>query len=339
MVGGEALGENLVRWWREHAPETEVINEYGPTEATVGCSTYRCEGREEGAWVPMGRGIEGAELYVLDENQEPVPVGVAGEVNIGGRGVARGYHGDGRRSGERFVPDGLSGRRGARLYRSGDLAKWQEDGNLMYLGRMDNQVKVRGYRVELGEIEAVLRRHPYIKDAVVVSRHDVAGGLRLIAYLVSQEGAENSAAVQDSLRAMLPEYMVPSIFLWLPGLPRSLSGKIDHQALPNPADHKMLPEAPFAKPETDMEWTVAKIWQEVLGVDQVGRHDNFFEVGGHSLLLVNVFERLRPLIKRKFAVVDLFEYPTVAKLSAFLATENETPDFSYIQARARKQSQ
>jgi amino acid adenylation domain-containing protein len=347
IVGGEALAEEIVEWWREHAPQTRIVNEYGPTEATVGCCVYWDGGERRGqeeeqerSWVPIGRPIENAELYVLDGEMELAPVGVVGELYIGGAGLARGYAGEVGLTAERFVPDGLSGKGGARLYRTGDLAKWQEDGNLVFLGRRDNQVKIRGYRIELDEVEAALKSCASVKDAAVVLRNDSPNDACLLAYIVLGQKNVDITAIRESLKALLPDYAIPNAFIKIPALPLSHSGKVDRGALLKHNPSEPLLSSPFVSPENDLESLIADIWRTMLKVERVGRHDNFFELGGHSLLLVKVYEELKRRSSKDLSVADMFEHPTVARLSTFLARKEEAPaDYSQVHMRVRQQAQ
>ncbi|MDC0706903.1 amino acid adenylation domain-containing protein [Stigmatella sp. ncwal1] len=314
IIGGEGLTAESLRYWRKNAPGTRLINEYGPTETVVGCSTYEVEegDGEEGA-VPIGHPIANTQLYVLDGGMEVVPKGVVGELYIGGEGVGRGYLGRPELTAERFVPDPYSQRGGGRLYRTGDLVKRRADGKLEYLGRMDTQVKVRGYRIELGEIETVLSKHPAVHETVVVVREDVPGGARLVAYVTTHPG---QGVLEGDLRTLLlgklPEYMVPAAFVLLEKLPLTPNGKVDRRALPAP----VAPEAEsFATPRSPSEELVAGIWAQLLGIPKVGRHDNLFALGGNSLLAMQVASRLRNAFRAELPLRWLFEAPTVSALA------------------------
>ena len=312
IVAGEACTEGVAERW---APHVEFFNAYGPTETTVWATVARCwagEGRPS-----IGRPIRGFTAYVLDGNLEPVPVGVRGELYVGGVGVARGYLGRPDLTADRFVPDPF-GNAGGRLYRTGDVVRWRPDGRLDFIGRADHQVKLRGYRVELGEIEAVLREHPCVREAVVRLWERSPQGQLLAAYVVPVtpgDPALTAAHLREYLRARLPEYMVPAAFTPVDSLPTTPSGKPDRQALPPPVFEA---DPSHAVPRSEMEKTVAQVWCELLGLDRVGLDDNFFDLGGHSLLLPRVAWKLRKLLARDIAVVDLLACPTVRALAAHL---------------------
>jgi acyl carrier protein len=319
-VGGEACPRDLVRAHHEALPNTALFNEYGPTEATIWSTVHRVDPSDTGP-VPIGRAIPGARAYVLDERLQPVPVGVPGELYVGGVQVARGYLGRPALTAERFVPDPFSGRPGARLYRTGDRVRWSASGELEYQGRVDEQVKVRGFRIEPGEIEGVLRRVEGVADCVVVAREDVPAETRLVAYVV---GGVEAAVLREHLRRELPEYMVPAAFVPLERLPLTANGKVDRKALPAPeyaagADR-------YEAPRTGAERTVAAVWAEVLGVERVGAHDRFFDLGGHSLLLVRVQARLREAFGQPVPITHLFRYLTVSALAAALDAPAPEPE-------------
>ncbi|RUQ42982.1 non-ribosomal peptide synthetase, partial [Corynebacterium pseudodiphtheriticum] len=240
---------------------------------------------------PIGGRIPDLQLYILDDQREPVPVGVVGELYVGGAGVARGYLNRPQLNAERFIADPFSGRAQARLYKTGDLGRWLADGSIDYLGRNDDQVKIRGFRIELGEIEARLAACEGVREAVVIAREDAPGNKRLVAYVIAAEGAEPSAAeLRAQLLVSLADYMVPGAFVLLERLPLTTNGKLDRKALPAP-DGDALARREYECPEGEMELTLAALWQELLDVERVGRHDNFFELGGHSLLAVKLIER------------------------------------------------
>jgi amino acid adenylation domain-containing protein len=317
VIGGEALTWPALAYWRTHAPETRLVNEYGPTETVVGCCVY--EGRagdpETGA-VPIGRPVANTQLYLLDEAQMPVPVGVRGELYIGGAGVARGYLRRPDLTAERFVPDPFSIEPGARLYRTGDLARRLPEGELEYLGRLDGQVKLRGYRIELGEIEAALKGHPGINECAIALREDTPGEKRLVAYVVPEPSAPPTVAeLVRYLKGRLPEYEVPTAFVTLEALPLTVNGKVDAQALPPPTVERATAERAFVAPRTPMEETLAGIWSEVLGVEQIGVYDGFFDLGGHSLLAVQVISRIRAAFDVEIQVRVLFESLHIAGLA------------------------
>ncbi|MEW5930904.1 MAG: amino acid adenylation domain-containing protein, partial [Gemmatimonadota bacterium] len=314
VVGGEALPAEVAAYWRRVAPETALVNEYGPTETVVGCSVYRVPDPGVRGSVPIGRPIAGTQLYVLGGEMQLVPAGMPGELYVGGAGVARGYLGRPGLTAEKFVPDAAGGRAGARLYRTGDRARWRMDGELEFLGRVDQQVKIRGFRIEPGEIEAVLLEHPGVGEATVAVREDVPGDRRLAAYVVPREGAQLSTAeLRARLAERLPEYMVPSAFVVLDRLPLTPNGKVDRRALPAPGRGTVLDA--YTAPRTPAEEVLAGIWAEVLKTERVGALDNFFELGGHSLLATQVVSRLRDAFGVEVPLKALFEAPTVAGLA------------------------
>ena len=315
VVGGEALTAEHVAFWRSQSPSTRIVNEYGPTETVVGCCVYELPAgaKLEGA-LPIGRPIANTRLYVLDERRRPAPTLAVGELYIGGDGLARGYLNRPALTAERFVPDPFSAEPGARLYRTGDLARHLADGQLEFLGRVDDQVKVRGFRVELGEIEAALTGDEAVSESVVALREDTPGGARLVAYYV---GEAEPGALRERLRRLLPDYMTPSAYVRLARLPLTPNGKIDRRALPAPTGQAT--GAAYTAPRTETEQTIAALWSEVLGVERVGVDDNFFDLGGHSLLLVRVSRGLQEAFGREVQVIDLFKYPTVQALAGFLS--------------------
>jgi amino acid adenylation domain-containing protein/non-ribosomal peptide synthase protein (TIGR01720 family) len=310
VIGADFLAAEPTVFWQENAPGVRLMNEYGPTETVVGCSAYVLPtGKHRAGPVPVGHPIQNLTFYVLDPSLQPVPVGLPGELYIGGAGVARGYLGRPSLSAEKFVPDPFTGT-GARMYRTGDRARWQADGNLLILGRTDHQVKIRGYRVELGEVEAVLRRHPGVSSSLVVVREDVPGEKRLVAYVV---GSADAPALREHLRKSLPEYMVPSAFVPLEALPKTRTGKIDPKTLPAP--EYAAAEGGYVEPRNAVERALAAIWAEVLRQERVGVEDRFFELGGDSILSIQVVSRARRA-GLEMSPRQMFEYQTIAELAA-----------------------
>jgi amino acid adenylation domain-containing protein len=298
-------------------PRTRLINSYGLTEATID-STY-FEGAEldlpEDRPVPIGRPFANTEVHILDRNLQPVPVGVPGELHLGGRGLARGYFRQPELTARKFTPDPFSGRPGARLFRTGDLARYLPDGTIELLGRTDDQVKIRGFRVEPGEIEAVLGRHPTVRQAIVVARGDRPERKHLVAYVTAHGAAPSAPDLRSFLREKLPDYMVPRAFVVLESLPLSPNGKVERQALPDGEAGAPVAGADFVAPRTPAEEMVADVWANVLGVERVGVEDNFFDLGGHSLLATQVISRLAQTCQVELPLRRLFEVPTVAGLA------------------------
>ncbi|HEX6042686.1 non-ribosomal peptide synthetase [Longimicrobium sp.] len=309
-VGGEALSPELLERTRALFPDAAVWNHYGPTEATVNVSVARVDGAER---VTIGSPVGNVRAYVLDGRMRPVPAGVAGELYAGGAGVARGYWRRAALTAERFVPDPF-GAPGSRLYRTGDRVRWTARGELEYLGRTDEQVKVRGFRIEPGEVEARLRRHPALRDAVVVAREDAPGQARLVAYVVPAEGEPAVAELKAYVAETLPEYMVPSAFVTLGALPLTPGGKVDRRALPAP-DFGADGDA-YVAPRTPGEEILAGIFAEVLATPRVGAGDDFFALGGHSLLATRLVSRVRQALGVELPLRAVFEAPTVAGLAA-----------------------
>jgi amino acid adenylation domain-containing protein len=320
ISAGEACTAELVARW---APGRQFVNAYGPTETTVCASMHVCDENDPKS-PPIGQSIENTQLYILDQALQPVPIGVPGELVVGGVSLARGYLGRPKLTAESFIPDPFSGERGARLYRTGDLVCYRPNGDVDFLGRIDHQVKVRGFRIELGEIEAVLGKHPHLQDSVVVVREDVPGDRRIVAYLVPGEAVSSEiekeadltpGALRSFLRETLPEYMVPSAFVTLEGLPLSPSGKVDRDALPAPDRSRPELERVYVAPRNETEETLARLCGDLLRVERVGVYDSFFELGGHSLLATQFISRLRDTFQVELPLRTLFEHPTVAELA------------------------
>jgi len=314
----------------------KVWNLYGPTETTIWSTGY--EVREAAGTILIGRPVANTQCYILDAQGEPVPAGVTGELYIGGDGLARGYLNQPKLTDEKFVPNPFRGS-GERMYRTGDLARYRNNGEIECLGRIDHQVKIRGYRIELGEIEAVLAEHPSVAQAVTIAREDAPGDIRLVAYLTARAQATiDVGELRELLRSRLPEYMVPSAFVVLEAVPLNPSGKVDRKALPAPESARPSQAAAYEPPRTETEARIAAIWKEVLRVDQVGKYDNFFDLGGHSLLLIKVQGALEQEFGRKIAVVELFRCPTIDALARHLTTvEDVSPERDRIQQLADRQ--
>ncbi len=314
LCGGEAMSPELAEQLTQHSDS--VWNMYGPTETTVWSTLEKVEPGEP---IRIGKPIANTQVYVLDRNRRLVPIGVPGELYIGGDGVARGYLNRPELTAEKFVDDIFRLGSGARIYRTGDLARWRADGRLECLGRIDHQVKIRGFRIELGEIESVLLAQPGVRQAVVVAREDSPGDKRLVAYVVSTEGATLSTPeLRAGLAAQLPDYMVPSAFVTLKVLPLTPNGKVDRLALPAPGADGASESRPYTPPSTPVEEMLCEIWCEILNVERIGIDDNFFQMGGHSLLATRVISRIRGTFDVDVPLRTLFQSPTVAEFSLAL---------------------
>lgn len=318
MVGGEAFPIDLAKELKSLV-RTSVTNMYGPTETTIWSSTWRLD--EVGTTIPIGTPIANTALYVLDQDQQPVPVGTPGELWIGGEGVVRGYHERPELTAERFVTDPFSKTEGARMYRTGDLVRWRDDGVLEFIGRVDHQVKIRGYRIELGEIEARLGEQPGVRECVVIVREDSPGDQRLVGYLVAAQMEPEPSALRSALRTSLPDYMVPATFVSLPAMPLTPNGKVDRKALPSPDSvaSKAASAVEHVAPENEVEAQVAEIWQKTLGRERVGIDDNFFDIGGHSLLVVRMHRELKTSFDQPIALTDLYRFPTIRTFTEHLS--------------------
>jgi amino acid adenylation domain-containing protein len=317
LLGGEAFPVALAAELNEMM-SGDIINMYGPTETTVWSSTYRVG--QSKRTIPIGRPIANTQLYILDSKMQPVPVGVTGELFIGGDGVARGYVNRPELTAERFVNDPFLGEPDARLYRTGDLARYRPDGNIEFLGRIDYQVKVRGHRIELGEIESVLGQHPAVREAVVTVREDVPGDKRLVAYVVPNHQLPLAIGeLRGLLKDKLPDYMVPAAFVELEALPLTPNNKVDRRNLPPPPGERQAEDL-YIAPQNELERVIAGIWQDLLQVDRVGVADNFFDLGGHSLLATLVVARVRKALRVDLPLRTLFDTPTVAGLAESVET-------------------
>ena len=323
IVGNEkSLEETLAKWQRLIGSQVEWRNAYGPTETTITAANYEPKitgsARDGKSAVPIGRPVKNVQLYVLDGEQQLIPTGAAGELYVGGAGVARGYHKQPAQTAARFLPNPYSRKGGERFYRSGDASCYQADGNIEFLGRVDEQVKIRGFRIELGEIEAVLAQHTNVRDSIVMARDDGRGGQRLVAYVVSSNGLRTDE-LRSYLQQKLAEYMVPSSFVMMETLPRDPNGKIIRGALPDAAGTRNDTDESYIAPRSSTERTIANIWQEVLKVEKVGINDNFFGLGGHSLLLAHAQSKVSEALSVKVSMIEMFKYPTVSALAEHLS--------------------
>lgn len=319
--------------------DAELHNLYGPTEASIDVTAWRCEKGGHRGIVPIGRPISNTEIYILDRHLQPLPVGVPGELYIGGTGLARGYLNRPDLTAERFIPSPFSQRPGERLYRTGDLARYLPEGEIEFLGRIDHQVKIRGHRIELGEIEARLLDEPEVKETVVLAREDLPGEKRLVAYLVPRGGSDiDPGALCRLLRERLPASMIPSAFVILERMPLTPNGKIDRKALPPPGERRMEKTAALVIPRSGPEKMIARIWRDLLRIDRVGIDDNFFDLGGHSLLLVQAHRRMEETLGHPVPMMALFQHPTVRALAEYIAHGGpEQPSLQRHQERARRQ--
>jgi len=314
-LAGEPLATNLVEQIYKETSAQKVYDLYGPTETTT-YSTFTL--RKPGEPPTIGRPLANEQVYIFDQQMRLAPIGIPGDLYIGGAGLARGYLNRPAMTDERFLAHPF--KPGARIYKTGDIARWRADGNLEYLGRSDHQVKIRGFRVELGEIEAVLKSHPGLADAIVIAREDRPGEKRLAAYVVARQ--ENKVPLEELrrvIREKLPEYMIPACFVFLPKLPQTPNGKVDRQALPKPQEEERDANTTMAAPRTELEQLIAAIWSEVLELKSISATENFFELGGHSLLAIQVISRLRASLKVELPLSCLFEAPTMQELAAGLA--------------------
>jgi amino acid adenylation domain-containing protein len=323
IIGGEALFAEDLSFWRAHAPETKVVNEYGPTETVVGCCVYEMLAGDcvSGA-IPIGRPIANTQIYLLDSHYQVVPTGVIGELYIGGEGLARGYLNRPDLTAERFIPNPFSESGGERLYKTGDLARYLADGNIDYVGRADQQVKIKGYRIEPGEIEAALTGHEFVRQACVIAAEDSAGEKRLVAYVTVGAAMPAPGELASYLRERLPEHMVPPVIMVIEEMPLTPNGKIDRRALPDPTSSR--PETDYVAPRTTTEEVLAAAWAKALGLDEVGVNDNFFSLGGDSIRSVRAVSLARER-GLGFSVQDLYRHQTIGDLARHIEAGESGP--------------
>ncbi|MBW4583715.1 non-ribosomal peptide synthetase [Aetokthonos hydrillicola Thurmond2011] len=323
IVAGEACRADLVAQWSHGR---HFFNAYGPTEATVWATVAKCQDSHEAP--PIGNPIKNTRIYILDAQLQPVPVGVAGELCIAGVGLARGYLNRPDLSAEKFMPNPFSKEPGERIYRTGDLARWLPDGNIQFLGRIDQQVKLRGFRIELGEIEAVISQYPNVREAVVIAQDDGVDNKRLVAYVISdQTQVIGVSELRSFLKDKLPNYMVPSAFVFLEAMPLTHTGKVNRKALPPPADFDSSSSPTYVAPNSEVEQKIAAIWQQALNLEKVGIHDNFFDLGGHSLLILQVHSQLQEIFGHNLSIAEMFQYPTIYSLYKHLNQEKSLEIF------------
>lgn len=334
IVGGEALSWDLVDRILEKERKCLVINEYGPTESTVGSAVAYIDKVENEylSSASIGKPAANTTTYILNESLQVVPIGVHGEIYIGGSGLARGYLHRPELTAERFKEDPFSRDEGARLYRTGDLARYLPNGEMEYLGRIDDQVKIRGFRIELGEVESVISQFTDIRETVVTTREERKGDRRLFAYYVSRSASKiEPAELRSYLREKLPEYMIPSAFIQLEKLPLTRNGKVDRKKLPTPENDVLSERQGYVAPGTKTEKKLAKIWANMLGVEKIGTHDNFFDLGGHSLLAIRMFSAVEETFRKSVPLATLFEAGTIEKLATILDQNDwEEPEASLV---------
>ncbi|MBO3462193.1 non-ribosomal peptide synthetase [Aetokthonos hydrillicola Thurmond2011] len=342
IVAGEACSPHLVEQWSFNR---RFFNAYGPTEATVCATTAMCIGGNHK--LPIGRPIGNTQVYILDQHLQPVPIGVAGELHIGGVGLARGYLNRPELTQQKFIPNPFNNSKlktqNSKLYKTGDLARYLADGNIEYLGRTDSQVKIRGFRIELGEIETVLSQHPLVREVAVIARVDQPGNPQLVAYVVSNSKSDAiSTELRSFLKQTLPEYMIPSAFVSLEKIPLTPNGKLDRRTLPAPDFHQSLTVS-YVPPQTPTQEVLAHLWAQVLGMEKVGIHNNFFELGGHSLLATQLISRLQTEFCIQLSLRRLFESPTIAELSetieTFLWATQDSAAFTKITTAKREEGE
>src|SRR5688572_23572532 len=322
ILCGEPFPVALVNKVYANTKVKKAYDLYGPTEDTV-YST--CMLRTPDVPDTIGKIIPNSTLYLLDKHLQPVPIGLPGEMYLGGEGLARGYLYRPELTVEKFINHPFIKNPGARLYKTGDLAKFRPDGNIEFVGRIDNQVKIRGYRIELGEIESILAKHPAVLEQVVVAREDNPGEKRIVAYLVLKPGKQVEVAqLREFLKKDLPEYMLPSVFMFMDAMPQTPNNKIDRKALPRPEGSKIATSNAYEEPHTPIEEVLANIWCTILGIEKVGRKDNFFELGGHSLIAVRMFNEVEKQLGVKVQLPVIFRAPTIEELASIINKEEST---------------
>ncbi len=335
MIGGEAFPPGLALDLNLEG-DTTVTNMYGPTETTIWSTTQAVNSSHLDAGnLPIGRPIANTSIYILDDDKKPVPIGVAGNLYIGGKGVVRGYLGKPELTAERFVENPFTSSHEEKMYFTGDLAKYQSDGTIEFIGRVDHQVKVRGYRIELGEIEAALTRLEGINQAATILRDYSEGDKRIVAYCVFSE-PKDPGAIKDDLKESLPEYMIPADIVALPSLPLTPNGKVDRNALPAPESSNLTGKAEFQAPEQGLEKQLAELWQSILRIDKVGVKDNFFDLGGHSLLIVKLHAEVNKISEKAISLTDLYRFPTIQSIVNHIASGDTSENLKKSSDRAQR---
>jgi len=328
FCGGETLPVALQKDFFTYL-DAELHNLYGPTETCIDATFWTCQREVNQQIVPIGLPIANTQVYILDNQLRSVPIGISGELYIGGIGLAQGYLNHPELTLEKFIPNPFSQERGTRLYKTGDLARYRNDGNIEYLGRVDNQVKIRGFRIELGEIEAVLNTHPQIQQSVVVAQEDIPGNKRLVAYVSTSDESLTINQLREFIKQKLPEYMVPNAFVTLNSLPLTPNGKIDKKALPAP-DKEIARSAEYVAPRTAIELQLTQIWSSVLNITPVGVKDNFFTLGGHSLLAVRLMSQIQQHFQVNLPLINLFQSPTIEQLAQLLNSSTDSLPWSVL---------
>ncbi|BDA68759.1 hypothetical protein CAL7716_029250 [Calothrix sp. PCC 7716] len=336
MVVGEPVSVSWVNKWLQIYPEIKIVNAYGPTEAADDITQFIVDKpfSENQRTVPIGKPLANLNLYILDEQMKLLPIGAPGEICVSGIGVGAGYWKNEEKTKLSFVPNpftdarkNLPGNRTDLIYKTGDLGRWLPDGNIEFLGRIDHQVKIRGFRVELGEIEAFLGQHLNVRETVVMAQQEEVGKIQLVAYVVAKtEPVPSISELRSFLKEKLPDHMIPSAFVMLDNLPLAPSGKVDRKALPEPDNLRPELEIAYVLPQNEMERAIADIWQKILKVEKVGIKDNFFDLGGHSLNVLQVYSKLRELLKADLAITDLFKYPTISSLSQYFSQQDDSDE-------------
>ncbi|NBD32275.1 MAG: amino acid adenylation domain-containing protein [Cyanobacteria bacterium] len=326
LSGGEALSKQLAEKLLETA--SSLWNVYGPTETTIWSSVHRVEAEENP--ISIGKPLANTQFYILDSELQPVPIGVPGELYIGGDGLSRGYLNRPELTETKFIPHPFKGEQGVKIYKTGDLARYLPNGEVICLGRSDNQVKLRGFRIELGEIEAVLSQNPAVGQSVVITREDSPGDKRLVAYVVPQQEPPHSSELRSFVQERLPNYMVPSTFVFLETMPLTPNGKVNRQALPTPVFQQQQSAESLIKPRNKLEIKLTQIWQAVLGIESISINDNFFDLGGHSLLAVKLFGLIEQEFGKKVPLTTIFEAPTIEQLAKILQPSEELKSFDSL---------
>ncbi|MEQ8997824.1 MAG: amino acid adenylation domain-containing protein [Coleofasciculus sp. B1-GNL1-01] len=338
ICSGETLSVDLQERFFARL-NAELHNLYGPTEAAIDVTFWVCQPGSKERIVPIGRPIANTQIYLLDQHLQPVPVGVPGELHIGGIGLARGYLNRPELTAEKFIPNPFEHSKFNRLYKTGDLARYLPDGTIEFLGRIDNQVKIRGFRIELGEVEAVLVKHPRVREVVVLAQEEDSDAMQLVAYVVSNSAdTPTTDELRSYLKEWLPDYMVPSIFVLLEALPLLPNGKVDRHALPASEGLRPMLTATYEAPRSEVERAIATIWRDVLHLEKVGINDNFFDLGGHSLLIIQVHSQLRERFNWNLSIIEMFQNPTIKTLVQYLSQkQKQQPFFGAMRDRVQKQ--